>query len=223
MTSPLASKIPIATFVLVAICPVCRAAPLPACPVVNGQTVGYDILRGGNVIGHQTTRYAVTGPDLTVTIDVTAGLHALGIRVYRYQHHGEEHWHDGQMVRLVTTTDDDGTPRHVDATRDPQTGAWHGVAGPQPGPGPLLSTSFWNSQTVTQTRLLDRETGEIIPVQVGPAVGETIQLGSRPVSANRYDLAGPVKGSVWYDANGCWVQALFHTRVDGSLIEVRAH
>ena len=214
---------PVAIAALAVIGPACSAAPLPACPIVNGQTVSYDIMRGGNVIGHQTTRYATSGPDLTVTMDVNASLHALGIRVYRYEHHGEERWHDGQMVRMATTTDDDGTPRHVDAARDPQTGAWHGVTGAQPGSGPLLSTSFWNSQTVLQTRLLDRETGEILPVQVSPAVGETIQLGSRSVAASRYDLAGPVKGSVWYDGNGCWVRALFHTRVDGSLIEVRAH
>ena len=200
----------------------CRAAPLPACPISNGQTVTYDILRGDSAIGHQTTRYAVAGGDITVTIDVTASLRALGVRVYHYEHHGVEQWHGGQMVHLTTTTDDNGTPRHVDAVRDPQSGAWRGITGPQPGPAPLLSTSFWNSQTVTQTRLLDRETGEIVPVQVGAAGSQALQIGQRQVTASKYDLAGPVKGTVWYDAAGCWVQALFHTRVDGSLIEVRA-
>ena len=200
----------------------CRAAPLVSCPVGNGQTTNYDILRGGAVIGHQTTHYTVSGQDMTVTVDVNAALHALGVRVYHYEHHEEEQWRAGQMVHLASTTDDNGTPRHVDATRDPQTGAWRGITGTQPGPGPMLSTSLWNNQTVSQTRLLDRETGEVVPVHVGAAEPQEIQLGQRHVTASKYDLAGPMKGTVWYDPNGCWVQALFHTRVDGSLIEVRA-
>ncbi len=214
----------LAAVATVVLCPAgLLAAPLPVCPVSNGQTVGYDIMRGGDLIGHQAVHYAVAGADMTVTIDVAVALHALGVRVYRYQHHGEESWHGGQMVHLVTTTDDDGTPRHVDASRDPQTGTWRGITGPQPGTAPLLSTSFWNIQTVAQTRLLDRETGKIIAVHADAPVPQTLQLGARQVAATKYDLAGPVKGSVWYDGNGCWVQAVYNTLVDGSLIEIHAH
>lgn len=199
------------------------AAALPVCPVTNGQVASYDILRGDNVIGHQTVRYAVAGRDETVTIDVSAAIYALGVRVYRYEHHGEERWHDEQLVRLTSRTDDDGTPRQVDASHDLETGQWRGVKGLAPVTGPLLPSSLWNIQTVTQTRLLDRETGEVVAVHAGPPQTQTLQIGARQVSTSKYDLDGLVKGSVWYDSRGCWVQALFHTRVDGSLIEIRAH
>jgi hypothetical protein len=197
-----------------------QGAPLPVCPIQSGQIVSYDIVRGGNVIGRQTVQYTVDGPDLTVDITVAAALHALGIRVYNYEHHGTEHWHDGQMVSLVTRTNDDGTPRQVNATRD-ATG-WKGTHGLPPGLAPLLSTSLWNSETVTQIRLLDRETGEVVAVRGTQAGDEVLKLGARQVTAHRFDLVGVVSGTVWYDAAGCWVQALFHTRVDGSQIEVRA-
>ena len=197
------------------------ADPLPLCPVRSGQQVDYDIVRGGNVIGRQTVRYAVSGADMTVTIDMQAALHVLGVRVYNYQHHGEERWHDGQMVALTTKTNDDGTPRQVDATRDPQTG-WRGVSGIAPGMTPLLATSLWNSQTVSQTRLLDRETGQVVAARVTPGPEETLSLPGRQVPTRRYDFAGLVSGSAWYDRSGCWLRALFHTRVDGSLVEVRA-
>ena len=49
-----------------------------------------------------------------------------------------------------------------------------------------------------------------------------LKLGARQVQAHKFDMVGVVSGTVWYDASGCWLQALFHTRVDGSLIEVRA-
>lgn len=197
------------------------AGSLPQCPVQPGQTVSYEILRSGNVIGAQTVRYSVAGPDLTVEIAVTASIRALGVRVYSYEHHSTEHWHDGQMVSLASRTNDDGTPRTVDAMRD-AAGVWHGVSGPLSGAGPLLATSLWNSQTTAVTRLLDRETGAVVPVRVVAAGDEVLKLGSRTVSARKYDLFGLVSGSAWYDANGCWVKALFHTRVDGSLVEVRA-
>ena len=199
--------------------PACAA--LPACPVQNGQTVSYDIVRGTTVIGSQTVHYTIAGPDMTVEIAVNAAIRMMGVRVYNYEHHGTERWHDGQMVGLVTRTDDDGTPRQVNASRD-AAGVWHGVTGPAPGPAPLLSTSLWDNQTVLATRLLDRETGAIVPVRVTPAGDEVLRLGARSVPAHRFDLAGIVSGSAWYDANGCWVRALFHTRVDGSVVEVRA-
>ena len=197
------------------------AVGLPACPVVSGETVSYDILRGGNVIGSQTVHYMLTGGDMTVDINVAAAIHVMGIRVYNYAHHGTEHWHDGQMVSLVAKTDDDGIARQVNALRDPATG-WHGTTGPNPGMAPLLATSLWNNQTIAATRLLDRETGAIQPVRVSPAGDEVLRLGNRSVQAHRFDLAGLVSGSAWYDSSGCWVRALFHTRVDGSLVEVRA-
>ena len=190
----------------------------------NGQTASYDILRGGDVIGHQTVRYGVTGHDMTVTIDVAVALHMLGIRVFRYSHHGEETWHDGQMVRLVTTTDDDGTPRHVDASRDRADrdpgGAWSGRS---PGRGPCCPAASGTSRPSCKPRLLDRESGKIIAMHADAPSAQTLQLGQRQVATSKYDLAGPVKGSVWYDGNGCWVQAVYTTLVDGSLIEVHAH
>ena len=70
--------------------------------------------------------------------------------------------------------------------------------------------------------MLDRETGAVVPVRVTPAGDEVLKLGSRSVPSHKFDLTGIVSGSAWYDANGCWLRALFHTRVDGSLVEVRA-
>lgn len=215
------SRLPLAALFLSVSSTLAGAAGLPACPIQSGQTVSYDIIRGGNVIGRQTVRYTVAGPDLTVDINLAASLSALGVRVYNYDHHGTERWHAGQMVSLVAQTDDNGTPRKVNATREPD-GTWRGIVGASPGTAPLLASSLWNAETISATRLLDRETGAIVPVRVSAAGDEVLKLGSRQVTAHKYDLAGVVSGSAWYDGSGCWVRALFHTRVDGSLVEVRA-
>jgi len=197
------------------------AEPLPVCAVSNGLTTSYDIVRGGNVIGRQTIRFTAVGPDLTVVVDMAASLHLLGVRVYNYEHHGEERWRDGTLTSLVTHTDDNGTPRRVDAEFDPQAKAWRGTHGLNPGSAPLFPTSLWNSRTLTQSRLLDRETGDVVAVQVTPAGEEQLHLAGRDVPARKFELAGIVRGRVWYDRAGCWLRALFHTRVDGSVVDIR--
>ncbi len=199
------------------------ADPLPVCPVANGQATAYDIVRGANVIGRQTVRFTAAGQDLTVVIDMQASLHALGVRVYNYEHHGEEHWHAGALVSLVAHTDDDGTPRRVDAVRDSQTDLWRGTHGLNPGTAPLIPTSLWNARTLTQSRLLDRETGDVVAVQVTPGGEENLHLSGRDIPARKFELAGIVRGTVWYDHAGCWLRALFHTRVDGSMIDIHLH
>ena len=199
-----------------------RAQALPLCPVTDGMSKGYDIVRGGSVIGRHTLTFAQRGADLTVTIAVEASLSALGIRVYHYEHQGRELWREGRMVSMTTRTVDDGVVKAVSAAFDPARGAWTGTAGAAAVTGPLMASSFWNSGTVRQARFLDDETGMVNAVQVTPAGQETLTLAGRPVPASRFDLVGTTSGSVWYDGQGCWVRALFKSPVDGSMIDVRS-
>ena len=202
--------------------PARAAGSLPVCRVVNGQVAVYDIVRGGRVIGQHILHFTLSGTDLTVEVDVAVTLRALGVTVYRYQHHAQERWRAGVMVSMVSRTDDDGTVQQVNASLNLADGTWRGTGGAPPGAGPLMATSLWNSTTLSQTRLLDHETGQIVPVHASPLRPDTVTLGERQVPAFRSDLVGGTAGSVWYDENGCWVRAMFNSPVDGSLLEVRA-
>lgn len=197
-------------------------AALPACPAADGGTMAYDIVRGGNVIGRHTVQFSHRGADLVVNITVEANLFALGVRVYHYEHTGREVWRDGRMVGMETHTKDDGDTKQVQVTLDPVRNAWSGTAGPAAITGPLMASSFWNSQTTQQTRFIDDETGAVNPVKVTAAGQETLTVGGKPVPASKYDLVGTMSGSVWYDGNGCWVRALFKSPLDGSMVDVRA-
>ncbi len=197
-------------------------AALPACPVADGTTANYDIVRGGNVIGHHAVQFTRRGADLVVAITVEANLFALGIRVYHYEHTGREVWRDGRMVSMETHTKDDGDTKQVNATLDVARNVWSGTAGPTPITGPLMASSFWNSETVRQTRFLDDETGAVKPVQVTPAGQETLTVRGQPVTASKFAMVGTMSGTVWYDGSGCWVRALFKSPLDGSMVDVRA-
>ena len=198
------------------------SAALPACPVVDGATASYDIVRGGSVIGRHTIQFAKRGADLIVSITVEANLSALGVRVYHYEHTGRETWRDGHMVAMDTLTKDNGDIKQVHASYDPARNSWSGITGPGPVTGPLMASSFWNSETVRQTRFLDDETGAVNPVQVTPAGQEPLTVKGQPVTASKFAMVGTMSGAVWYDGSGCWVRALFKSPVDGSMVEVRA-
>ncbi len=206
---------------ILTLCGTARAA-LPACPVTDGSTASYDIVRGGDVIGRHTVQFARRGAELVVSIAVEANLSALGIRVYHYEHTGREVWRDGRMVSMQTHTKDGGDTKQVHASLDPASNVWSGVTGPAPVSGPLMASSFWNSDTVRQTRFLDDETGAVNPVQVTPAGQAVLTVRGQTVTASRYDMVGTMSGTVWYDAAGCWVRALFKSPLDGSMVEVRA-
>jgi hypothetical protein len=200
------------------------AAPsLPVCPVQDGTVTSYDIVRNGDVIGHHTIGFHLSGGELTVEIVVEASLFFLGIRVYHYEHKATEVWRAGQMVAMRTRTRDDGTAHNIDASLDTATGRWTGLAGPLDVSGPLLASSLWNSGTVQEVRLVDHETGEVSPVHIVAGGQDGLMLNGRRIIARRYDMSGSTSGSVWYDDRGCWVRALFKSPVDGSQIDVRVH
>jgi hypothetical protein len=198
-----------------------RAAEAPPlCPVKHGQVQTYDVVRSGSVIGTQTVRFTGSGEDLDVEVEIGASVELLSISVYKYHHHAHERWVHGEFAGLDSETDDDGTPRRVAVHRDPHSGELRGVVGHPAVAGPVMPASLWNSRIVTQTRVIDRETGELVPMTARQVGEDTLQIAGREVRAERFDIDGPVKGTAWYDRAGCWLRAKFNTRVDGSEVEI---
>ena len=133
--------------------------------------------------------------DRTLHSDAEFAVKILGITAYRYRHHAVEQWQGNCLRSLTATTDDDGKPSRVRADRD------GGL-----GDGCVMSFAYWNPAMLTQTRLLNAQTGRIESVQVQPASAGTLAVGGAPVAAMRYRITGAAQPvDVWYAANGDWV------------------
>ena len=127
--------------------------------------------------------------------DAEFAVKILGIVAYRYRHQAVEQWQGDCLRSLAATTDDDGTPSRVRADREGT------LAG-----GCVMSFAYWNPALLTQTRLLNAQTGRIETVQVQPAGASTLAVGGTPVAATRYRIVGAARPiDVWYAANGDWI------------------
>lgn len=115
----------------------------------------------------------------------------LRIPAYRYRHDALERWRGDCLVSLSASTDDNGEPSAVD---------WHGPAGACD-----MSFAYWNPRILQARRLLNAQTGEVVPVTVTAQGDETVQVRGRPVLAQRHRLTGPKLAiDLWY-AGGEWV------------------
>ena len=90
-----------------------------------------------------------------------------------------------------------------------------GSAGSYLAPAETLPTSYWNKAMIGQTRLLDTQSGRLIEVEVKPAGRERIDVGGRPVDAQRYEISGDLQASLWYDSADTWAKLAFMARGSG--------
>lgn len=133
----------------------------------------------------------------------------LGIPVYRYRHDASEQWRGDCLEALASDTDDNGQPSQVRARR--QAHAWQ-VEAPANAPAPpwpdcLMSFAYWHPGLLTQTRLLNAQTGRVEPVRVERLGEASLPVRGRPTPAVRWRLHTPQQPiDVWLArADGAWV------------------
>lgn len=68
-----------------------------------------------------------------------------------------------------------------------------------------MTFAYWNPQILKARRLLNAQTGELLPVTVTPQGEETVEVRGKPVAAHRYRISGPrLQIDLWY-AGARWV------------------
>ena len=130
----------------------------------------------------------------------------LGVPVYRYRHTVAEQWRGDCLQALQAETDDNGRTSEVrgqrgDAgwqVRAPAGSAW---------PDCVMSFAYWHPALLSQTRLLNPQTGRIEPVKVERAGTGTLPVRGRPVPAVRWRLQTAEQAiDVWLAlSDGDWV------------------
>ena len=132
------------------------------------------------------------------------------ITLYRYNHHAQERWANGQVAELSTRTDDNGTAHHVTGRRE-NTGLVIQAdrAAPYTAPADALPATHWNHRELDGP-WINTQSGELIHPRVtpeAPALVETANAGRLRV--HRYALSGPVTLDLWYDDALNWAGLSF--------------
>jgi hypothetical protein len=142
-------------------------------------------------IGHHRFNLSGQGAERELRSEARFDVRILLISAYRYRHDALERWRGECLASLSATTDDNGEPSAVD---------WRGPPGACD-----MSFAYWNPRILQARRLLNAQTGELVPVSVTAQGEETVEVRGRPVLAQRHRLSGPkLSIDLWY-SGGEWV------------------
>jgi hypothetical protein len=125
---------------------------------------------------------------------------------YRYRHESREAWRDGCLQEIRSTTDDNGTAWQVAGQQQADRLAIQINGDSKTLPRCVSTFAYWERDFLKQRRLLNSQTGELIPVRVESAGTERRLLKGREVDAERYRLhADDLDITLWYTADGRWI------------------
>jgi hypothetical protein len=117
----------------------------------------------------------------------------LGFVAYHYRHQATEYWERGCVVRIKSSTNDNG--RELQVSRDFRDAC-------------VTSYAYWDpSQLLRQSKLLNPQTGDFDRLQIESRGEEALVVRGAPVRADRYRLDnGKLIIDLWYSKTGEWLQ-----------------
>lgn len=202
-----------------------------------GNSLSFIAYRNGEAIGRHTLSFQRNGQELKVETSINLAVKILGITAYRYNHKAQETWNGDAFQTLSSQTDDNGKKMVIQAQRSPAGLEVVRSARAEPVQGAamdqglkrddtvretlplnLLPSSHWNFRQVSQSALLNTQTGSKANVQITQIGREQIKTANGTISAMRYRYTGDVTKDQWFDDRGRWVKTSF-TGSDGSTIE----
>ena len=205
---------------LVSICSAVAAAE----PLAYGSQLTFAAYRNGQPIGSHRLSFDKDGDRLVVTTSIELAVKVVGITAYRYTYRGREIWLGKELVSFDSSTDDNGKPYTVRASRD---NGQLRVERTTPGtagqareslPADLLPSTHWNVRQASQGFLLNAQKGTRERITVAAGGRENVRTLSGVIAATRYRYDGDVRMDQWFDDRGRWVRSRFVV-FDGSTID----
>lgn len=165
----------------------------------------FRVLLDGREIGrHQFTLQPV-GEQLEIRSVAEFDVRFLFLSALRYSHEAVERWDGDCLQSLESRTETNGKRTAVSAAaRDGRLAVQRGADRGEYA-GCVMSFAYWNPRILEADRLLNSQTGELVPVVVTPQGRERLEVRGRPLIAERHRIRGPgLSIDVWY-ADGEWV------------------
>jgi hypothetical protein len=181
--------------------------------------LAFTVTRNGKPIGSHVYTFDRHGKRTVVEIKTNIEFRLFSLPVYRFKHVSREIWDGNQLVRLTSTTDDNGDPVVLDVRAD---GPVLRVGGPDDAvevDAKAVPASLWNRAVVGRERLLDTVNGALMKTNATDLGDATVTVAGKDIPARRFRLSGEYNRELWYDRrDGALVRVLFEAD-DGSDVE----
>jgi Family of unknown function (DUF6134) len=180
------------------------AASSPAAPAAGGEW-NFRVLLDGKEVGWH--RYVVRGNGAGTEVESRAqfDVRFLLLNAYSYRHTARERWRGACLDELESRTETNGRVEEVAAVANDDAMLVDGPSGDARLPGCVMSFAYWDPRILRATRLLNSQTGELVPVSIAERGTERVSVAGRTVAATRHRLSAPnLQIDLWY-ADGRWV------------------
>lgn len=170
-----------------------------------GREWNFRVLLDGDEVGWH--RYTVRGSGDATDVESRAQFNVkfLFLDAYRYRHEARERWRGACLDALESRTETNGRVEEVDATALEGALVVEASSGNVRHDGCIMSFAYWDPRILGASRLLNSQTGELLPVQVTNRGAETVDVAGRSMTATRHRLSAPgLQVDLWY-ADGRWV------------------
>jgi hypothetical protein len=202
----------------------CIALCLPLPLLANdGRSLMFDLYRKDKKVGTHSIRFTQKQDILVVDIAITIKGKILFIP-FTYVHENHEQWRGNVLQTLSSKTWLNDKPSEL--TVRAQSGGYDVQYNDTLSriEGAIKTTSYWHPYTASEARLLNSQTGKVIPISIGAAVpvqaplaagGSVAARETRMTDKKKFDV------KVAYDAQSCLVGLNFKPPLDNSLIVYR--
>ena len=140
------------------------------------------------------------------------------IPAYRYEHSNNERWQDNCLIEFAASTNANGKKSEVSGSKVDESFQIDNGATPSELPECIMSFAYWNSDFLSQRRLLNQQTGEYVDVEVQEIGSESLEVRGEAVTATRFQLTSPnARLTLWYSTEDEWL-ALESIAKNGQII-----
>ena len=181
----------------------CVAVLSPAHANVNDWT--FRVLLDGREVGRHQFTVRDSGEQRELRSEARFDVRMLFVSVHRYQHEAVERWQGNCLQSLVSRTETNGERQAVSAAARGNRFAVERAEGREEHDGCVMSFAYWNPQILKARRLLNSQTGELMPVDITPQGEETVRVRGQPFAAQRHRINAPgLRIDLWY-AGDRWI------------------
>jgi hypothetical protein len=165
----------------------------------------FRVLLDGREIGHHQFTLRGAREERELRSEARFDVRVLFVSVYSYLHEAVERWNGNCLQSLVSRTKTNGETESVSAAVRGNRLVVERPESRDEHEGCVMSFAYWNPQILKARRLLNSQTGELLPVTVASQGEETIKVRGQPLTAQRHRLSAPqLTVDLWY-AGGEWI------------------
>lgn len=170
---------------------------LPAAAEVR--TWNFRVLLDERPIGSHKFTLRASGTQSELRSEARFDVRLLFVNAYRYRHEARERWAGNCLQSLTARTETNDEQLAVNAFARDGRFIVERASASEVHDGCVMSFAYWNPQLLKANRLLNSQTGEVVPVSVTALGEQTRPVRDAPIVARRYRLEAPgLQIDLWY-------------------------